>query len=150
VSERADPKAWTCEVRTRDGRLPDVAALAQGILDMGLGARLRGVEATLDGTAVERDGTLWVESAGTGEVVRLAPLRRKVQWDVARKRLQRPTRAERLAYDRLRRELRAESRPIRVIGTLVPSADGGPVTLEVREFSWEASLLSRAQECNVR
>ena len=138
ISRRASAKDGTCEIRMRGGRLPDLRALARHISDMRVGARLRGVEATVVGDLVAaRRGALLLTVVGTGEVVRLAPLRRKVQWDVPGKREEPATDEERTAFRRL-----LQSRPVprslprlRVVGPLLEGAVGKPMTLEVRQFS---------------
>ena len=121
----------------RGGRLPDLRALARHISDMRVGARLRGVEATVVGHLVARGDDLLLTVAGTGEVVRLAPLRRKVQWDVPGKREEPATDEERTAFRRLLQSRRARrSSPLfRVVGPLIEGAAGKPMTLEVRQFS---------------
>jgi hypothetical protein len=136
VSEAADAKSWTGEVRLRDGRLPDVPAVARYLRECGAGTTLRGVEATVDGWLAEENGRLLLRVAGTGQTLRLAPLRRKVQWDVERSREQAFTGPERGAYECLRREVPGLCPPVRVTGPLVEGAAGDPYTLEVREFRW--------------
>jgi hypothetical protein len=122
----------------RGGRLPDLRALARHISDMRVGARLRGVEATVVGHLVARGDELLLTVAGTGEVVRLASLRRKVQWDVPAKREEPATDEERTAFRRLlwqSRRARRRSPLFRVVGPLIEGAAGKPMTLEVRQFS---------------
>src|SRR5687768_4714306 len=118
----------------RDGRVPDVSALARYLRECGAGATLRGVEATVDGWLAEENGALLLRVTGTGQTLRLAPLRRKVQWDVERSREQVIPERERTAFDRLRRQVPALCPPVRVTGPLVEGAAGQPHTLEVREF----------------
>ena len=122
----------------RGGRLPDLRALARHISDMRVGARLRGVEATVVGHLVARGDDLLLTVAGTGEVVRLAPLRRKVQRDVRGKREEPATDEERTAFRRLQqqsRRSRGRSPLLRVVGPLIEGTAGKPMTLEVRQFS---------------
>ena len=118
-----------------DGRLPDVGHIARHLRERRLGATLRGVEATVEGLLVEDKGALSLRVGNTGQVVSLAPLRRKVQWDRAAKRAQAPTEAERTAFERLRSLPRRTSVPLRVIGPLAQDPAGGGYTLEVREFN---------------
>jgi hypothetical protein len=120
----------------RDGRLPDPELLARALYETGAGATLRGVEATVEGRLVRTDGEPRMQLSGTGEVVRLAPLRSKVQWNVAAKREQAATNAERQAYRRLLRQQKPESAPVRVIGPLILAPGEGVLTLEVRAFEW--------------
>lgn len=123
----------TCQARTRDGRLPDVAAVTRGIAALRLGASLRGIEVTAEGEMVERDGQLLLILSGTGETVRLAPLGAKVQWDREKRQAQPAADEERAAYERLR----AGAPPgtsVRVIGPFSRSAGMERPRLEVREF----------------
>jgi hypothetical protein len=121
----------------RGGRLPDLRALARHISDLRVGARLRGVEATVVGHLAASGDDLLLTVAGTGEVVGLAPLRRKVQWDVPRKREEPATDEERTAFRRLLQQSRRARRSpvLRVVGPLIEGAAGKPMTLEVRQFS---------------
>ena len=137
ISRRASAKDGTCQIRMRGGRLPDLRALARHLSDLRVGARLRGVEATVVGRLVARGDDLLLTVAGTGEMVRLAPLRRKVQWDVPGKREEPATDEERTAFHRLLPQSRRARRSplLRVVGPLVEGAAGKPMTLEVRQFS---------------
>ena len=139
ISRRASAKDGTCQIRMRGGRLPDLRSLARHISDLRVGARLRGVEAAAVGRPVARGNDLLLTVAGTGEVVRLAPLRRKVQWDVPGKREEPATDEERTAFRRLLQQSRRarRGRPpllLRVVGPLTEGAGGKPMTLEVRQF----------------
>jgi hypothetical protein len=140
VSERACGKTWTGEVRTQGGRLPDLAAWSRAFREeVGNAFTIRGVEAVVVGRLVNADGQPVVEVSGTGEVLRLTPLTRKVQWDPEQKREQLASREEQKACRRLLTEWdRSERRPasIRITGPLVEAKDGGRLTLEVREFTW--------------
>jgi hypothetical protein len=98
---------------------------------------VRGVEATIDGELVSLDGKPALKIAGTGEVLRLAPLHRMVQWDTARKREQVPTEKERSAYSKLCAQRRETGRSIRVVGPLVATSTGQLPVLEVRQFAWQ-------------
>jgi len=136
VSERADAHTWTCRVQTSDGRLPDMKALARCIREVGEPFSVRGVEATVDGLLIEEEGRLTLWATGTGEKLRLAPLRRKVQWDPRAKRDYPPTQRERNAFKNLVAQWKGSSRLIRIIGPLAEAGEGEPLTLEVREFRW--------------
>jgi len=133
ICKEPDTDTDTCEVRMRDDWVPDPDMFARNFTNMHIGVDVRGVEITTDGV-LERVGTnVVLRLSGTDTVLYLAPLTRKVQWDVERKQPQAPTRAERLAFVRLTRQLREKSREVRVVGPLKP----GPMErriLEVREF----------------
>jgi hypothetical protein len=123
-------------MRMKGSGLPDLPVLAEGILTMGFGARLRGVEVAGEGTLFEQDGKLFVRLVEGAAPLRLAPLtHRKVQWDHKKKRDHPRTPAEREAYARLLREWRASPRAVTVVGPLV-EVKGKPPMLEVREFAW--------------
>jgi hypothetical protein len=124
----------TCAARTPDGRLPDLNALARGIAALRLGATLRGVEVTASGWVVEDEDQLLLVLSHTGEVVRLAPLRAKVQWDREQQQAQPATEAERAAYERLRAARRRQFFPVRIVGPLSRPAEEDRPRLEVREF----------------
>jgi hypothetical protein len=136
VSERASEADWTCRVRLRNGGLPNVLLLEREIRESGQGATLRGVEATATGWLCEQDGELWLRDDRSGRLLRLAPLRRKVQWDVKGGREAVPERDELAAFARLRAAWRLASGRVTVTGPVVPAPVIGPDSLEVREFRW--------------
>ena len=99
-----------------------------------MGAFLRGVEATLTGRLIaQTNGALLLHIPGINESVRLAPLRRKVQWDTAANREQAATSEERASYDRLRAQSSTPFSPVRITGPLIQGA--GSLILEVRHYS---------------
>ena len=118
----------------RDGRLPDVPALARHIHEIRAGATLRGVEATVEGSLAADGESLVLRREGDGEPLRLAPLSRKVQWDAALGRDQAPTDGERAAFGRLESGWRGKPARVRITGPLRQEVSGGPRTLEVRGF----------------
>jgi len=123
-------------VRTGEGRLPRVSALAAGIVALGAGATLRGVEADVEGELHRRGDSVVLRVGETGEEFVLAPLTRKIQWHPRRKRLRRPSADERGAYRRLISRWKGEPRRVRIVGPLVESGAGQPMALEVRKFEW--------------
>lgn len=141
VSERACPQTWTGEIRTQAGCLPDLEAWSRGFREeVGQAFTIRGVEATVAGRLVEDNGRPALRLSATGEVLRLAPLRRKVQWDPDRQREQPITDAERWAYASLRARwgnAKSQAVSVRIVGPLVQGADGRLSHLEVREFAWD-------------
>ena len=142
MSEQASAPTWTCQIGMETARLPNLQALARHLQDMRVGARLRGVEATLDGRLTDAPaGEPRIRIAGSDQILVLHPLRRKVAWDVALGREQAATPEEAHAFDRLCRErasrgAAAAQTGIEVVGTLVGDADGRPVAVEVRGFRW--------------
>jgi hypothetical protein len=141
VSETASASTWTGRVWMYAGRpLPDLDALARDIVAFRVGARLRGVEATLEGELVADDTALYLRRAGSGEEVRLVPLVHKVQWDVARGIEEASSPRERAAHERLRDAAGSPGQPrrLRVIGPLMEETPAaGKYLLEVRDFEWQ-------------
>jgi hypothetical protein len=137
VSETASADDWTCRVRLKSGRLPDLSRLVAHLAEMRVGANLRGVEAEVVGELSREGDLLYLRMPAAGERLRLAPLTRVVQWHVKRDHEQRTTRTERGAFRRLSAaEPRRSVRRVRVVGTLVESQEPGPYLLEVRRFEW--------------
>jgi hypothetical protein len=135
VSPKISLPTHTCEIVTRDGRLPDQKALARCIHGVGDPFTLGGVEARVAGRVTRRKGDLLLEIAGTGEQLRLRPLRHKVQWDRKSKKEQPATPAERNAYHSLAARWKGEPLEVEVVGPVRDPGDGKPATLEVREFT---------------
>jgi hypothetical protein len=88
VSDRLSAAAWTAEIVMRDGRLPDLQRFARAVRSVGEPFTLRGIEITIEGTLVEEAGRVTLRIPGTGQVIELAPLQHKVQWDQRRDREQ--------------------------------------------------------------
>ena len=131
ISKTPDVKAGTCELRLQEGRFVDPLSLSNHVFNIRVGARVRGVEATVLGL-VERSGTNFVlKISGTNTVLQLAPLTRKVQH--AAKQPQPATAAEASAFSTLTKKFR-KPRAYAVTGPLRQSADGS-LTLEVRDVA---------------
>ena len=135
MSERPSAKDWTCQIRIKGGRLPDIAAIGQHLEARRIGASLRAVEATVEGELIQQGGIWLLKIGGTGEVVELAPLVRKVEWDVAARQPQMASPEERKAFDRLRSSGR-HAGVLQVVGPLAAGVPGGRYRLEVRQFRW--------------
>jgi hypothetical protein len=136
VSDSASAETWTGEIVTRKGRLPDLRALALAVRSVGNPFTLRGVEATIDGRLEQRGGQVALRVSVTGDLLLLAPLRHKVQWDPRLKREQPATAEERAAYTRLAEQAVQEGRSVRIVGPLVESSAGELPALEVRQVIW--------------
>jgi hypothetical protein len=109
--------------------------VSQHILNLRVGARLRGIEATVDGW-VEKEGEhLVLRVSGTNEVVRLAPLAHVVQMDFEKKRTQDPTPTETAAYESLGAEVKFGPRRALIVGPLVKDGPASSPTVEVRRFA---------------
>jgi hypothetical protein len=139
ISDRLSAETWTAEIVTRRGRLPDTRALARAVRSAGDPFTLRGVEATIDGCLEDRGGQLALRVSGTRDLLLLAPLRHKVQWDPRLEREQPMTAEEGTAYTRLTAQSVQVGRPVRIVGPLVETGAGVLPTLEVRQFIWDRS-----------
>lgn len=145
ISKYPDLKADTCELRLAGGRFIDPFTLSNHIFDIRVGARLRGLEAEIDGVVEPpKAGTTNVlfNVAGTNTVLQLAPLTRKIQNNVAAKAPQPATAKESAAFRALVSKLKAQPRPARVTGPLLRRSDGSLV-LEVRSFTLDPRLPGR-------
>lgn len=110
--------------------------LARELVALRVGARLRGVEVTADGSLERLGPELRLRLGGSAEKVRLGRLTAKVQLDT-RKGLPRPaSREESLAWERLRREERPGAGQLRITGPLVRANPDSELVLEVREYWW--------------
>ena len=122
----------TCALRMRRTDLLDPREVKQQLAALRVGARLRGVEAVVDGFVEKGDTGLTLRIPGVPETLLLKPLERKVQWDSRRRRPQEPSRPERVAFNRLCVGLQPRSTAVRVIGPLF-NDEPGRLALEVRE-----------------
>jgi hypothetical protein len=122
------------------GRFVDSLSLSNHIFNIRVGARVRGVEATIAGS-VERDGTNFVlKIPGTNAVLQLSPLSRKVQQNVAAKQPQPATPGETSAFANLTKKFK-RARACTVTGPMIQRVDGSHV-LEVRAFDTGKAVLA--------
>ena len=120
----------------------DPHTLSNHVYELRLGARLRGLEATIDGVlvkdgthpAIRLVGTNATPSTSTNLLLRLAPLRTKVQQAFPKKHPVPATTDEKRAYKTLLSQWRGETRPVRITGPLVRKRGQTHLELEVREF----------------
>lgn len=127
VATLPDRQGATGELRTKKGRVPEVNALRTAIRELGAGATLRGVEATITGDVVKQGGNLVLEVATTGETLRLAPLTTPVQ------RGANVSEPERNAFAELTSRSKGDPLKVRITGPLrARAAPDAPQTLEVR------------------
>lgn len=130
ISKSPDEKAGTCQLQLQGGRFMDPLSLSNFVLNIRVGARVRGVEATVAGL-MERSGTNFVlKISGTNTVLQLAPLSHKVQQ--AARQPQPVTPAEAGAFANLTKRFKKPRRST-ITGPLIQKADGSLV-LEVRNF----------------
>ncbi len=118
-----------------EGRLPDLQALSRCIREVGDPFSVRGVEATVEGWLLEDSGHLKLRLTHTGELMRLLPLSRKVQWDRRAKGPLAPTRGEGNACRDLAAKWKGKPFLVRVVGPLVEVGKGVLPDLEVRQFT---------------
>jgi hypothetical protein len=122
--------------------LPDLKAWRREFSDVvGDGFTIHGVEATINGVLVSIKGEPALKMAGSDVVLRLQPLKQKVQWDPEKCCPQAPTGEEKEAYQRLAARWAKHAGPpprVRVVGLLVYGSEPGySPTMTVREFVWE-------------
>src|SRR6185503_21385600 len=115
---------WTADLVTRGGRLLDVDLLFRTVRAVGDPFWLRGVEATIEGVLVDQGGRPALKILGTGEILSLAPLEHKVQWDVKLYRVQATTEAERQAYTRLIEQRPGHGNRVCLVGPLARPESG--------------------------
>ena len=126
-----DIRTDTVEVKMRDDWIAEPEMFQRNFLDMSIGVDVRGVEATVDGR-LEMQGTNLVLRWEGSPALHLAPLQRKVQWDVQRKQPEAATPAEQKAFAELAAQFKKLSGPVRVVGPLRNIANAQ--VLEVRKF----------------
>jgi len=136
VSERADPETWTCLIETVGGRLPDLSALSRVIQEVGRPYSVRGVEARVRGRLSQTGGKLILRLSDTQDVLRVAPLRQKVQWNPRTKVSFPPTPDESEAYNNLIARWNHRHDEIEIIGPLA-KYHGQPLEIEVRQVIWK-------------
>lgn len=130
ISEGCNRLAGTGELRLKNGRLIDPDQLAKALADIRVGARLRGVEATIDGFVETQDGKRVFRVSKSNEILQLTALTTKVQIDAVKSKKPEPARKEeKAAYKKLIGRAPAAPQPARVTGPLRSGK-----RLEVRAF----------------
>ncbi|HKS36161.1 MAG TPA: hypothetical protein VJW76_03155, partial [Verrucomicrobiae bacterium] len=117
MAPQPDKAAGTGELRPRDGQLPDLDMLAKALRDTGAGARLRGVEGTIDGELAREENDFVLRISGTKTVLRLRPLTQLVQ------RNRQPTDDEKAAFQTLAAKWKGRPLQVRVVGPLIKSVE---------------------------
>jgi hypothetical protein len=137
VSAQPDRKTATGEVRTKDGRVPDMDALAKSLREIGAGASLRGVEATVDGRLEKQGGQFLLRVSNTDQVLALEPVTQRIQLQ-PRKKLPEPlTEAEQNAFQDLSAKWQGTPVDVRITGPITKR--GGKTVLAVRRFDYQAN-----------
>lgn len=140
IKDVPDEKSSTCEVQMKSGWLPNPDMFAQNFSNMRIGVDVLGVEATAEGM-LELQGTNAVlRLQGVDEVLHLAELTQKVQWDRKRNAPQKPSRAEMRAFRKLMgAHETTKLGKVRVTGPLLTKKplnpdDDSTTILQVRQF----------------
>ena len=139
ISETCDRRAGTGELRLRNGRLVDPVTLAQQIRDIRVGARLRGLEATIDGTLEQVDGKPHLRIPGSKQTLALAPLTQKVQMDAINKKPLPLSAKEKEAFGALAAKANGKATRVRVTGPLRKPDNTSTLIFEVRDFAFPGS-----------
>ena len=143
VASAPDRKGATGELRTKNGRVPDVDALSTAIRELGAGATLRGVEATIVGDVVKEGSDLMLKVAITGETLRLAPLTKPVQRGAG------VSETERNAFVELTSRSGRDALKVRITGPLrARTSPGAPQSLEVRIFDLPGRTQNQTKKQN--
>ncbi len=139
ASPNADPKAWTAEIKTKNGILLSRQALVKHLEEMRVGVRLYGMEATIEGIIIERKGILCLAISRSKDVLPLTELTRKAQWDVAANKESQLTDEEKTAFAWLNRQKWDSKTPVRIVGCITQKDAKSPLVLEVRSFqtTWQ-------------
>ena len=135
ISETPDPVTWTCEMTTREGRLPSLSAITGAVRAVGNPFSVRGIEVVVDGSVEMTSRGPVLRASGTGERFALAPATRKVQWDSRTKQDQPLSGSERSAYERFTKEVLGQTVRVRVMGRVVDAGPKQDPILEIRTFS---------------
>jgi hypothetical protein len=143
VADLPDRKTATGEMRTKNGRVPDVEALGKELRDLGAGAKLRGVEATIDGKVSKRGDEVLLHVSKTGETLRLSPFTKPVQRGIDAKE------SETSAFAGVSSALSRNVLEARITGPLrAPTAPGGLQTIEVRRFDFPGRAQNQTNQNN--
>lgn len=127
-----DIRTDTIQVKMRNDWIADPEMFQRNFLDMHIGVDVRGVEATVDGRLEMQGTNLVLRWEGSSSALHLAPLKRKVQWDVKRKQPEAATPAEQNAFAELAAHFKKLTGNLRVVGPLRNVANAQ--VLEVRQF----------------
>ncbi|MCD6050647.1 MAG: apu 3 [Verrucomicrobia bacterium] len=133
VAEVPDSINSLARIHSQNGLVPDLVALGTQLGRIGIGAEIRGVEVTMDGTIIKQNGQLALKLEGVSQPLSLAPMSHKIQWDLRQQRGAAPAVSEREAYQRLFTMPLRPGIPVKVTGPLVQTADKWTL-LEVRTF----------------
>lgn len=139
----------TAMVLPAEGQFLSPGQVGRFVEDMRIGARLRGMEATIDGRVSKIDGRLLLFSPEFENGLPLEPLERKIQLDFRSKEPLAAQPHEREAHARLLGETKETPRWIRLVGPLGQEPKKGRLSLQVREFYWFGGAMTEAQVLTV-
>jgi len=134
IAEPPDALNSVVTVHPHFGGLPDLNALGALLSDSGVGAAITGIEATLEGRLESPNGQLALRIEESDAPIPLAPLTRKIQWDLRQQCLAKASDEEREAYHMLLAQSPNGAPKVRVTGPVIESADRTSKLLEVRSF----------------
>jgi hypothetical protein len=133
VAEQPDRKTATGELRTKEGRVPDIDALATSLRAIGAGASLRGVEATIDGRLDKQGDGFVLRVSKTDQVLGLESITQRVH--LKGKAAEALTESEKDAFRSLTSTWRGQPRDVRITGPLIKRT--GHTALAVRQFDFQ-------------
>jgi hypothetical protein len=133
VSAQPDRKTGTGEIRTKDGRVPDVDALAKAIRELGAGASLRGAEVIVDGILDKRGDQFVLRVAGTDQVLALEPATQRVELRTS------VSDADTKAFAELIKASGSKPIAVRITGPLLKRSRAGQPAqaVQVRQFQFQ-------------
>ena len=134
IAEPPDALNSVVTVHPQFGSLPDLTDLGARLSDSGVGAAITGIEATLEGRVESANGQLVLRTSDSDVPLPLAPLTRKIQWDLRQQRSAKATDDEREAYSMLLDRTPKGAPRVRVTGPVIESEDRTSRLLEVRSF----------------
>lgn len=136
VNPQPDRKTATGELHTKNGRVPDVDALAKGLREIGAGASLRGVEAIIDGRLEKQGDRFVLRVAGTDQILALESIKQRIHLNQRNKAPEPLTEREQKAFQNLVAKWQGQPRDVRITGTLANRPD--TTVLAVRQFDFQA------------
>lgn len=126
----------TCQVKMREDWAADPELFQRNFREMRIGVDVRGVEAVVEGYLETSGQNLFLRVSKTDNVLPLARLQTKVQWDKERKQPQAATITEQGAFEALKESSSRHSGRLRITGPLRSNPDKKVPTLEVRQFEF--------------
>lgn len=136
VDEDPDLTNRTARVYLKKRRWLAPAQISKHVEDLHIGATLRGVEATVQGTVIRKGEDLLLRVSGLTQPLKLVPLCQKVQQNPATKAPQPITVRERHAYAGLLEQLQHRGAKRACITGVLVGNPGGLYQLQVRKVVW--------------